>query len=121
MREYRRSHPEVARADHLRRKFDLTLAEYERMLERLDGGCRICGRPPGDRISLHIDHDHGTGDIRGLLCVRCNNAIGLLRENPDLMRRAIRYVTSEPRLSSQRPKLERVARERALALRRPAA
>ena len=121
MREYRRQHPEVARADHLRRKFGLTLDEYERMLDRQGGGCHICGSPPSDRISLHIDHDHGTGDIRGLLCVRCNNAIGLLRENPDLMRRAIRYVSADAPLRSQRPELERLGRERALGLRQPAA
>lgn len=119
-RRYREAGRRNHRAEHLRRKF-LTLDEYERMLEQQGGGCAICGDPPNEKISLHIDHDHGTGEIRGLLCVRCNNAIALLRESPDIMRRAIRYVTLDARLRSQRPRLERLARDRAHALRDRAA
>ena len=121
MREYRKTHPEAARADHLRRKFDLTLDEYEQMLEQQGGGCAICEDPPNEKISLHIDHDHGTGEIRGLLCVRCNNAIALLRESPDILRRAIRYVSSDAKLRALRPRLERLARDRAQALKAQAA
>ena len=74
-------------------------------------------RPPTLGISLHVDHDHGTGEFLGLLCVRCNNALGLFREDPDLLRRAASYVTADAKHRSQRTSLERRARERALALR----
>lgn len=43
---------------------------------------------------LAIDHDHKTGKIRGLLCTRCNTAIGLLNDNIDFLRRAIMYLNS---------------------------
>jgi hypothetical protein len=106
---------------HLRNKFGLTVEEYADILEAQDGVCALCGAPPTPGISLHVDHDHGTGEIRGLLCVRCNNAIGLLREDPDLMRRAARYVTTDAKHRSQRMKWERLACERAYALRERAA
>jgi hypothetical protein len=120
-RQYRESGARKYREEHLRQAFGLSEADYRNMLERQGGGCAICGDPPNVRISLHVDHDHGTGEIRGLLCVRCNNGIGLLRESPDVMGRAIRYVTSDARFRSTRTKLERQAIERALALRAPAA
>jgi hypothetical protein len=102
---------------HLRNKFGLTPEEYNRILAAQGGVCAICESPPTPGISLHVDHDHGTGEIRGLLCVRCNNAIGLMREAPDLLRHAAPYVTADAKQRSQRRKWQRLARERALALR----
>ena len=106
---------------HLRNKFGLTPDEYSGFLAAQGGVCALCSSLPTPGISLHVDHDHGTGEIRGLLCVRCNNAIGLLREDPDLMRRASRYVTADAKHRSQRAKWERLACERAYALRESAA
>ncbi len=120
-RRYREDGRRDYRTEHLRRTFGLTQADYDALLAAQGGGCAICEDPPNEKISLHIDHDHGTGEIRGLLCVRCNNAIALLRESPDVMRRAIRYVSSDAKLRSQRPRLERLARDRALALKDRAA
>ncbi len=112
---------EQLREIHLRNKFGLTPDEYDGILDAQLGVCALCTSPPTPGISLHVDHDHGTGEIRGLLCVRCNNAIGLLRENPDLMRRAARYVTADAKHRSQRTKWNRLVRERACALRERAA
>lgn len=56
------------------------------------GVCAICGRAPRDDISLHVDHDHATGAVRGLLCFRCNNAVGDLEDDPAILRRAAVYV-----------------------------
>jgi hypothetical protein len=106
---------------HLRNKFSLTVEEYDAILEAQDGVCALCECPPTRGISLHVDHDHGTGAIRGLLCVRCNNALGLFRENPDLLKRAARYVTADARHRSQRTRSERLARKRVEALRESAA
>jgi hypothetical protein len=55
--------------------------------------CAICKAPPNDVISLHVDHEHGTGRVRGCLCVKCNNAIGLFDEDPALFAAAVRYLT----------------------------
>jgi Recombination endonuclease VII len=48
--------------------------EYARLLEAQGGGCAICGAKPKTR-RLHVDHDHKTGKVRGLLCHRCNRAL----------------------------------------------
>jgi Recombination endonuclease VII len=112
---------EKLREIHLRNKFGLTPDEYDRMLVAQGGVCALCDALPTPGISLHVDHDHGTGEIRGLLCVRCNNALGLFREDPDLLKRAARYVAADSKHRSQRSNWERLARERALALRGRAA
>jgi hypothetical protein len=52
----------------------VTDAEYDRLLAAQGGGCAICGNPPKTR-RLHVDHDHKTGRVRGLLCHRCNRAL----------------------------------------------
>ena len=52
----------------------VTDAEYDRLLSAQGGGCAICGNPPKTR-RLHVDHDHKTGRVRGLLCHRCNRAL----------------------------------------------
>jgi hypothetical protein len=79
------------RKSHLKRTFGLTLEDYDRMLAEQDGGCGICGDPPG-QIALHVDHDHDTGVVRGLLCFRCNSALGNLRDDPDIITLALVYV-----------------------------
>jgi hypothetical protein len=103
LNEYRRAYrarPErklADRAGHLMRKFNLTLEEYDQMLAAQDGGCAICGDAPDDGKTFHIDHDHGTGEVRGLLCQRCNHALGLFRESSDLLYAAAEYVAkTEP-------------------------
>lgn len=91
----RRSRPEVKRrerAGYLKRTFGITLDEYDALLAAQGGGCAICNRPPNETISLHVDHDHTTGRTRGILCVRCNNALGLLQEDARLFAAAVTYL-----------------------------
>jgi hypothetical protein len=120
-RKNRQRRLDKMREIHLRNKFGLTPGEYDAILEAQGGMCALCESLPTPRISLHVDHDDGTGEVRGLLCMRCNNALGLFREDPDLLRRAARYVTADAGHRSQRTKWERLARERAYSLGRAAA
>jgi hypothetical protein len=60
-------------------KYHITLAQYDRMLDQQNGVCTICGKPPR-RNRLHVDHDHSTGIIRGLLCAPCNRHVGYLEK-----------------------------------------
>ncbi len=57
-------------------------------------GGRVCDlrRPPPEVGSLHVDHDHETGAVRGLLCVRCNNGLGRLDESVETLLAAIAYL-----------------------------
>jgi hypothetical protein len=79
------------RKSHLKRKYGITPAEYDAMLAAQGGVCLICREKPGD-LPLHVDHDHETGAVRSLLCVRCNNALGLFQESRDLFRAAAEYL-----------------------------
>lgn len=56
------------------KQLGVTDEEYAAMLERQGGGCAICGARPKTR-RLHVDHDHATGKVRGLLCHRCNRTL----------------------------------------------
>lgn len=69
-------------------------AEYKALLQAQDGRCGICRRPePNGRHNRWcVDHDHKTGRKRGLLCINCNSAIGLLNDDPALLLAAIEYL-----------------------------
>ena len=71
--------------------YGLTLEDYDAILEKQDSVCAICSKkPPGN---LHIDHNHQTSEVRGLLCGKCNRAIGLLNDDVSLFSRAITYLS----------------------------
>lgn len=81
------------RRSWLRNKFDMTVEAYEAMLGSQENRCAICARTP-DEVgrSLAVDHDHSTGEIRGLLCSRCNVGIGLLGDSIGGVMRAVSYL-----------------------------
>ena len=63
------------------------------MLAAQGGCCAICGTSDtGKRKAFAVDHNHDTGKIRGLLCSNCNTGIGNLRDNVELLERAIDYL-----------------------------
>ena len=97
------------RRSHLKRKFGLTPGDYDRMLEEQGGGCAICGAPPPPGRSLHVDHDHVTGEVRGLLCFKHNNALGDFDDDRELLHRALDYL-------ERRDELDELVRRRVLAL-----
>jgi len=101
------------REGHLRRKYGITIGDYDAMLAAQRGGCAICGAPEPATGSLHVDHDHATGAVRGLLCVRCNNALGQFNESDALFQAAADYLDLHDR---HRPALSELIRERAFAL-----
>lgn len=84
----------------LRRKWELphyygiTAEQYTSLVEQQNNQCAICGKNP--ETYLAVDHCHRTGKIRGLLCRRCNSAIGLFDENQTTIRNALQYLCSKP-------------------------
>lgn len=70
----------------------LSVAEYEALLEEQGHRCRICLVPFEDVVP-HVDHDHETGRVRGMLCRNCNVGIGHLRDSPTLVLAAYTYLT----------------------------
>ncbi|MEA2702103.1 MAG: hypothetical protein QOD63_48 [Actinomycetota bacterium] len=107
---------ERQRAGHLKRKDGITLKQYNELLASQGGCCAICGREPRPDISLHLDHDHESGELRGILCFRCNNALGDFDDDPSLLHAALAYLRSYQPVEDE----VALARERARRLRRPA-
>jgi hypothetical protein len=73
----RSAHCRMARNSTLKRKYGITVEEYEFFLSTQGGGCGLCGSPePKGKGCFHIDHDHATGRVRGVLCHHCNTQLG---------------------------------------------
>lgn len=76
------------RDTHLASTYGLTDDDVAKLLARQDGRCAICLTAE----AIHIDHNHATGRIRGMLCFRCNAALGQLGDDPSVVRRAADYL-----------------------------
>lgn len=79
------------RNSSLKSKYGLTQSTYAQMLLKQSNGCALCNRQPGKR-PLHVDHDHKTGKIRGLLCHQCNWYLGTIEADPTILARITRYL-----------------------------
>lgn len=69
--------PEYRRKWNLARRYKMDIDEYDRLFEQQGGVCAICKSPPNSH-RLAVDHDHGTGAVRGLLCPHCNSSLAWL-------------------------------------------
>lgn len=80
----------------LQRTYGISLADYQRLLNEQDGCCAICrsafGKSNRGSKRLHVDHDHATGQPRGLLCGACNRGIGQLGDDVERVAAALRYL-----------------------------
>jgi len=87
--------PTQKRRAHLRRKYGLTFAEYDKMLIEQNECCATCGatKPGGRWKSFAVDHDHVTGRVRGLLCKSCNIALGEVNDDLTTLKNMINYLS----------------------------
>lgn len=97
--KWRAANPEADRRKYLFRKFNITIEEYNELLQAQGGVCAICGREESvvrrsksGKEMLAVDHCHDTGKIRGLLCFKCNTAIGALGDTLEDLQRVIDYL-----------------------------
>lgn len=85
------------REAYLQRTYGIGEAEYAAVLEAQGGACAICRRKPKPGSNLHVDHDHRSGLVRGVLCVTCNHdLLGRRDKDPSLFLRAYEYLSSPP-------------------------
>lgn len=68
----------------LKRKYGISVQDYERMYAEQDGRCAICTRPERIKRKLAVDHDHISGKVRSLLCLRCNLVLGKIKDDPTI-------------------------------------
>lgn len=85
---------ETDRRWRLKTKYGLTAQAYDALLHSQRGLCAICNEAPSGARRLAVDHDHETGEVRGLLCMSCNTGIGLFRDRSDLLLSATRYLSA---------------------------
>lgn len=86
------------RNSNLKTKYGLTEKEYDQLLYSQQGVCAICQGPPVNtnppyNSKLVVDHNHNTGQIRGLLCQRCNQGLGLFKDSTTYLQSAIDYLS----------------------------
>lgn len=75
-------------------RYGITIDDYNRLFEEQLGSCKICKRHQSlFKKALHVDHNHETGKVRGLLCHSCNAGLGRFKENPVIIAAALEYVS----------------------------
>ena len=90
---YRASPTNTIKLRYLESRYRITVEEFAKMETEQEGLCAICRKPPGGRWKrLHVDHDHATGKVRGLLCFRCNAMLGHAQDDTETLVRGARYL-----------------------------
>lgn len=85
--------------NHVMKTYDLKAGQYDELYESQGGVCYICGPTTGHSGKtrrLIVDHDHKTGEVRGLLCQICNDILGRWRDDPECFVRGLAYLTNPP-------------------------
>lgn len=78
---------------YLKHKYSITLDDYNQMMSDQNGQCKICSRDISNGgKSVHVDHCHDSGKVRGLLCDKCNRGLGYFDENSEWLKKAAKYL-----------------------------
>lgn len=89
---------DLERPGNIKRKYGISIEEYNAMYETQKGRCACCGQSEtavhwkGKKRQLAIDHNHATGRVRQLICHRCNIILGLAKEDPELLKQTADYI-----------------------------
>lgn len=78
--------------NHYKYRYGITIPEYDKMLKEQGNRCKICEDENKNGEHFCVDHCHTSGKIRGLLCARCNKALGKFKDNIKILEKAIQYL-----------------------------
>ena len=95
LKEWYRKNPDKKRSQKYRRRYGIDVEDYNKMLAEQDNVCAICGNTDlGRKMAKYfvIDHCHKTGEIRGLLCHKCNMILGLCNDDPEILLSGALYL-----------------------------
>ena len=83
---------QLIRDRNMVKKYGINMAQRNEIITSQNYRCAICGELLNNDRRTHIDHDHKTGKVRGVLCTYCNTGIGMFKDNTDKLRKAILYL-----------------------------
>jgi hypothetical protein len=96
LRKYHKENPHKRRETELKRNYDITLDDYNKMFKEQKGCCKICGTHQKElKKPLFVDHCHTTNDVRGLLCTHCNVLLGMAKDNINILDKAKDYLLTQ--------------------------
>jgi Recombination endonuclease VII len=92
--QYMAKNPHKHRDYSYKKRYNITLEEYDALVEKQDGQCAICGSTESIGLNKRfvVDHNHETGEVRGLLCSTCNTGLGNFYDNPESLLKAAQYL-----------------------------
>lgn len=95
---YRKWHRQANHRMNLKKRFGLTVEEYNVLVALSDGRCGICRKPESRDRRMCLDHDHKTGEVRGFLCSHCNLTLGNAGDSVEWLELAIQYLKSKEKV-----------------------
>jgi len=96
-----RKNRRTTKNSELKHVYGITLVEVETLYDIQEGLCAICSvsisleGQTNKNLKVHIDHNHKTGDIRGLLCGKCNSGLGMFKDKPSILENALSYLNEK--------------------------
>ena len=92
-KKYYLENPEKVKEQQLKCRYNITLKEYNYMFLKQKSKCAICDTYQSEiKHPLGVDHNHETGQVRELLCFKCNNALGLINESMEIAENLVKYL-----------------------------
>lgn len=100
--DWKKENPQKVRQQQIKHVYNLSWEQYENMFKSQEGSCALCQTPlklhkgieHGTEVAV-VDHCHTTGQVRGLLCKNCNTALGLFKDNKDVLKKAFKYLETK--------------------------
>lgn len=98
-RRFRAARPDYHHGRNLKQRYGITVDEYESLIANQNNACAICEVEIPDKLEYKgkrrsvVDHNHETGEVRGILCLKCNLVLGHARENTTILYKAIVYLS----------------------------
>jgi hypothetical protein len=89
-----KANPEYNQNASLKKLYGITLDERNAMIEAQENCCALCNTTLKGGRDIHVDHDHETGEVRSILCHLCNVGLGAFRDDPNILIRALSYLTT---------------------------
>jgi hypothetical protein len=91
-KNYKSNKKEEIKRYELKRRYNVTPEQYNKTFSKQEGKCAICYNEFKSTQNTHVDHNHITGNFRGLLCRSCNQGIGYLKDDIKILKSAIKYL-----------------------------